>query len=236
MSETRNILITGANRGIGLEFVRQYASLGHTVYATTRDNNRSSELRQLKNEYDSDRIHILPLDVTDEASRSNLKNRLGDTPVHLFIQNAGIYGPRGLPIEAVDEKVWLQVLHVNTVSPLKLVALLRTNLNAAKKGAIIGMLSSKMGSNADNSSGGNYPYRTSKAALNCVSKSLAVDLASENIKVVALHPGWVKTDMGGPNALIDTRTSVQGLIKVLSDLTQDQSGLFINYDGRVIPW
>ena len=236
MSEAKNILITGANRGIGLEFVRQYASQGHTIYATSRDNYRSAELRQLKERYESGQVHILPLEVTDEASRSNFKDMLGDVPIHLFIQNAGIYGPRGLPIEEVDESVWLQVLHVNTVSPLKMVALLRSNLNAAKNGAIIGMLSSKMGSNADNSSGGNYPYRSSKAALNCVSKSLAVDLAAENIRVVALHPGWVKTDMGGPNALIDTKTSVQGLIHVLSNLTQEQSGLFINFDGKVIPW
>lgn len=235
MTATKNILITGTNRGIGLEFVRQYSKQGHNVYATSRDNYRSEELRQLQQTPGPGKITILPLEVTDAASRANLKNALGDTPLDLFINNAGIYGPRSIPISEIDEQVWLHVFHVNTVAPLKMVALLRSNLMAAGQ-ATVAVLSSKMGSIADNGSGGNYPYRSSKAALNCVAKNMAIDLAANNIKVVSLHPGWVQTEMGGPSALIDTATSVAGQIKVLENLTTDQCGLFINYDGKVIPW
>ena len=236
MSEAKNILITGTNRGIGLELVRQYAGQGHNIFATSRDNYRSAELRQLQEQANLGQIKILPLEVTDAASRTSFKNALGDTPLDLFINNAGIYGPRSVPISELDEREWLHVFHTNTIAPLKMVDLLRTNLCAATGGATIAVLSTKMGSIADNTSGGNYPYRSSKAAVNCVVKGLAIDLAEDNIKVVALHPGWVRTDMGGPNALIDTNTSVKGLRKVIAELSQEQSGLFINYDGSILPW
>ena len=236
MSTAKNILITGANRGIGLEFARQYAEQGHKVFATSRDNYRSAELKELQQKMPSGQIQILPLEAADDASRKAMKKHLGDVALDLFINNAGIYGPRSLPLGDIDEREWLHVLHINTVAPLKMVEVLRDNLRAAENGATVAVLSSKMGSIADNSSGGNYLYRSSKAAINCVVKSMAIDLAADNINVVSLHPGWVKTDMGGPNALIDTTTSVAGQIKVLNQLTKDQSGLFLNYDGSVIPW
>ena len=124
---------------------------------------------------------------------------------------------------------------INCIAPIKMVELLRSNLVNAGS-ATVALLSSKMGSIADNGSGGKYAYRSSKAALNAAAKSLAIDLATEQIKVVALHPGWVQTDMGGPNALIDAKTSITGMRKVIAGLKASQSGDFIGYDGTLIPW
>ena len=228
----KTMVITGANRGIGLDFVRQYQEEGWNMIAGCRAPEAATELNKLQ---EKGHLMVLPLDVANPVSRQNFCRALGSQPVHLYINNAGVYGPKMIELGNVDEDTWLEVLRINTIAPLKMVELLHQNLLAAES-STIAILSSKMGSIADNGSGGVYMYRSSKAAINAVAKSLAIDLAHDQIKVVALHPGWVQTEMGGPNALIDTQTSVGGMRRVIRQLTQPQSGSFVSYDGTLIPW
>lgn len=229
----KTVFITGANRGLGLEFSRQYLAAGNRVIATARNPEDSEGLQALKTEY-GEHLSLYPLDVTDANSRAAVSDAVGDRVIHLLINNAGYYGANN-PLGKLDEADWSKVFHVNCIGPVKMVALLRSNLGNAGS-ATVAMLSSKMGSMGDNTSGGSYVYRSSKAALNAATKSLAIDLAEEQIKVVALHPGWVLTDMGGPNALIDVTISVNGMRKVIEGLQTKQSGDFIAYDGTLVPW
>lgn len=229
----KTVFITGANRGLGLEFSRQYLAAGNRVIATARNPEDSEGLQALKTEY-GEHLSLYPLDVTDADSRAAVSDAVGDRVIHLLINNAGYYGANN-PLGKLDEADWSKVFHVNCIGPVKMVALLRSNLMNAGS-ATVAMLSSKMGSMGDNTSGGSYVYRSSKAALNAATKSLAIDLAEEQIKVVALHPGWVLTDMGGPNALIDVAISVNGMRKVIEGLQTKQSGDFIAYDGTLVPW
>ena len=229
----KTVFITGANRGLGLEFSRQYLAAGNRVIATARNPEDSEGLQALKKEY-GEHLSLYPLDVTDANSRAAVSDAVGDRVIHLLINNAGYYGANN-PLGKLDEADWSKVFHVNCIGPVKMVALLRSNLGNAGS-ATVAMLSSKMGSMGDNTSGGSYVYRSSKAALNAATKSLAIDLAEEQIKVVALHPGWVLTDVGGPNALIDVAISVNGMRKVIEGLQTKQSGDFIAYDGTLVPW
>lgn len=224
------VLITGANRGIGLEFARQYAATGWRVIATCRQPSLATELKALPGE-----VEIFALDVGDFPVLGDLAKSLKRESVDLLLANAGVYGPRPSPFGAVDDGAWEAVLRLNTIAPLKLAEAF-CDLVARSELRSMAFLSSKMGSIADNTSGGSYIYRSSKAALNVVVKSLAVDLAPRGISVAALHPGWVRTDMGGPSALIDAEVSVAGMRRVLADLTPETSGRFLNYDGCEIPW
>ena len=229
----KTVLITGANRGLGLEFTRQYLDAGNRVIATARDLDKADALRALADTH-AGQLSLHTLDVADAKSREQLSRDLKDQPIHILINNAGVHGGWGL-LGKLDENSWLQTLHINSIAPIKLVEALRANLNYAES-ATVAIMSSKMGSMEDNTSGGSYIYRSSKAALNAAARSLAIDLLRENIKVVILHPGWVRTDMGGPNGLIDPPTSIAGLRKVIANLTREQCGTFIAYDGTVIPW
>ena len=225
------VLISGANRGIGLEFARQYLQQGWRVIATCRDRAAASELRELEGA----ELEIRELDVTSKASIKELVGGLAPRSISIYINNAGVYGPRGVQFGLVKAEDWMEVLQVNTIAPLMLTQQLLSAMDTQGERKLI-YLSSKVGSIADNSSGGNYIYRSSKTALNQVVKSLAVDLEEQGFKVAALHPGWVKTDMGGPNALIEPATSVAGMIQVINDLDREGSGGFFNYDGTPIPW
>lgn len=229
----KTVLITGTNRGLGLEFVKQYLEAGQKVIATARDPAQSAELQALRERY-SKQLSLHALDVISADSRKQFAKAIGDQPVHLLINNAGVHGGWG-QLGKLNEEEWLKCLHINSIAPIKMVEALRANLANAEQ-ATVAILSSKMGSIADNTSGGSYIYRSSKAALNAAAKSLAVDLEGEKIKVVILHPGWVRTDMGGPNGLIDPPTSIGGMRRVLANLTWEQCGSFIAYDGTVIPW
>lgn len=229
----KTVLITGANRGLGLEFTRQYLANSFRVLATARAPEKASELLQLQEQYPK-ALELLPLEVTNAESRKKLVKAVGTQMIHLLINNAGYYGESN-QLTQLDEQEWLKVFHINTIAPIKLVQQLRSNLDSSGS-ATVAMLTSKMGSVADNTSGGSYLYRSSKAALNAAAKSLAIDLKEEQVKVVLLHPGWVRTDMGGPNGLIDTATSVAGMRKVIGSLNAGQSGDFIAYDGTQIPW
>ena len=227
------ILITGTNRGIGLEFTKQCLARGDRVIATCRDIEAADALKQLRSDYD--KLEIRQLDVSSTESMLEFVQLLADTPIDIFINNAGVYGPRNAKFGEVDGQLWASVLQVNSIAPLMLSQLLMPNLRRGKDKKML-YLSSKMGSIDDNSGGGSYVYRSSKTALNSAIKSLAIDLAGEGFTAAVLHPGWVLTDMGGPNALIDTKTSVAGMLKVVDDLDPQTSGSFFNYDGSIIAW
>ena len=152
-----------------------------------------------------------------------------------MLSNAGIYGSKGAGFGEVDAEEWRQVLEVNTIAPLMLVQTFVEQV-AVSQQKLVAVISSKVGSIADNSSGGSYIYRSSKTAVNQVVKSLSVDLAGRNISVISLHPGWVKTDMGGSNAEISTDESVSGLKSILQSAGPAQSGQFIEFNGNSIPW
>lgn len=222
------VLITGASRGIGLEFTRQYLDRGSRVIAACREPGAAAALQALA----CTALRILALDVADPAAIAGLPRLLDGERLAVFINNAGVYGDhQGLADTNWQE--WLAVFSVNTIAPLMLTRAVLPHMADAGK---LVYLSSKMGSIADNTGGGTYVYRSSKTALNQVVKSLSIDLAGRGLAVAALHPGWVRTDMGGPNGLIDTATSVNGLLQVIDGLDAAGSGAFYNYDGQPIPW
>ena len=221
------VLIVGANRGIGLELARQYAADGWRVHATSRHPADSSDLGSVAG------ISIHRLDVRQSAEIAALHDALQDTPLDLMIHNAGVFGPRNAGLGNLDPETWLEVLNINAIAPIKLAEALMENVLAA--GKTMAFLSSRMGSIAGGS-GGEYIYRSSKAALNAGVRNLVLDLQDRGLIAVTLHPGWVQTDMGGPGAAITVRESVQGLRQVIAGLGPEQSGRFWNYDGSEIPW
>lgn len=225
----KTVLITGANRGIGLSLVKNYLAQSWQVHATYRSKKSSQDLLELE----GDNLTCHPLDVTDYQGLSEFANAL--PALDVLINNAGYYGPKGYGFGNTDIDEWRKVLEINTIAPLKLVEALFPNLQRGQLKKIA-CLSSKVGSMTENTSGGGYIYRSSKAALNSVVKSLSNDLCSQGFTVLALHPGWVQTEMGGPNALIDTQTSAAGLVEVIKRADISRSGEFINYDGTALPW
>lgn len=231
MTTTYQVFITGANRGIGLEFVRQYAEAGWKVIACCRDIKQATSLQALVNQYPD--VRPYNLDVADFNAIEVLASELKDVKIDVLINNAGVYPHSDL--DHADPEQWLHAFKVNSMAPFKMASAFTPNLAAGQLKKLV-TLSSKMGSLDDNTSGGSYIYRTSKVAANMVMKSLAIDLKPYGIAVAALHPGWVQTEMGGPGALIDTQASVSGLRKVIEDLNLDNSGKFIAYDGKVINW
>ena len=174
------------------------------------------------------------LEVTDPDGITALAEALSGETIDVLINNAGVYGPR-VNFGHIDYKAWRHVLEVNTLAPLRLAEAFVTHLARSPR-ATLAMITSKMGSIADNTSGGSYIYRSSKAALNAVTRSLAYDLSAQKIACVVVHPGWVRTDMGGPSGLISPQTSAEGIAAVLAGLKPADSGSFFNYDGRTIPW
>lgn len=216
------VLITGANRGLGLEFARQYSADDYEVIATVRDS--SPELEALG-------IRIEKLDMADLDAVAAFGKRI-DT-LDLLIANAGTYGPRAVE-SAKDGSGWLETFAVNTVAPFLLAHSVLPQVTRSK-GKLIG-ISTKMGSIADNSSGGFIAYRSSKAALNAAWRSLAIDVRSRGVVAAVLHPGWVQTRMGGPSAPIEPGESVSGMRRVIDGLGPDQSGRFFAYDGSELPW
>lgn len=227
------ILITGCNRGLGLELTRQFAADGWRVFATCRDETSADELKALEQQYEL--LRVLRLEITDYGQMAALAQQLHGQPIDILLSNAGYYGPKGSLFGRVNRNEWRQVLEANTIAPYMLAETFCENVAASGR-KLIAVMSSKVGSIADNRSGGGYIYRTSKTAVNQVVKSLSVDLAGRGISVIALHPGWVQTEMGGPNALISAEESVAGLKKVLLHINLKRSGRFINYDGTEIPW
>lgn len=227
----QTIFITGANRGIGLEYVKQYAEQGHQVYATVREPDKATALLALAAKYPQ--IRVIALDISDIEAIRTLASQLSGVSIDILISNAGCYPESRFG--RTDAQAWLQAFQINTLTTYYLAEAFLHHMQQSAQATLIAM-TSKMGSIDDNTSGGEYIYRSTKTALNMVIKSLAMDLRPFNITVAALHPGWVRTDMGGPNGLIDTETSVRGLRSVIASLSPAQSGQFIAYDGKPIPW
>ena len=228
-----SILITGTNRGIGLEFVKHYLKNNEKIIATCRNKHSAKDLLELENT--TNNLSLVELDVSNPNSINNFTSKIAGLPIDTFISNAGVSGPKNIEFGNFNAKEWLDVFNINTIAPLIITQKILKNLRLGKDKKLV-FISSKVGSIEDNTSGGMYIYRTSKTALNQVIKSLSIDLKGENFIVVALHPGWVQTDMGGPNALIDTKTSVRGMTEAIDNLTSKNSGKFYNYDGSPIPW
>lgn len=225
------VFITGANRGLGLEFTKQYAVDGWQVLACCRAPNKADALQALAKAHQN--ITVLALDVADFTQIDALAEKLKAQAIDVLINNAGVYPESSF--ESLNMDDWAFAFRVNSMAPFKMIHAFKTHIaNSALKKAVT--LSSKMGSIDDNSGGGSYIYRSSKTAVNMVMKSLSIDLKPLGISVVTLHPGWVQTDMGGPNGLINTQTSVNGLRLVIDHVTIESSGKFIAYDGKEIAW
>jgi NAD(P)-dependent dehydrogenase (short-subunit alcohol dehydrogenase family) len=219
------VLVIGASRGIGLEFVRQYRADGAEVAATARDDAGLERLRELG-------ATALRLDVADAASASGLAWQIDGMAFDVAIVNAGVAGDRVGGLDAPTEADFDRVMRTNVLGPMRVLPQIA---EALAPGGRIAVLSSRMGSIGSRAAAGSSLYRASKAALNSVLKDASLVLRDKAV-CVAFHPGWVKTDMGGPGADIDVATSVAGMRRVLAGLAPAQSGSFVNYDGTPIPW
>ena len=221
------VLITGANRGIGLEYARQFAAKGYQVIGTARDPADAKDLAGV-----ADRVE--QLDVTDAASVAALARRLDGVAIDILVNNAGMFDRKDVTIDKVDFAMMEQTLAVNTLGPLRVTQALLPNLRAGKRRTVVSM-SSQLGS-IEASNGRWYAYRTSKAALNQVNKILSAELAAEGFIFVVLHPGWVRTDMGGASATYAPEESVSGLVAVIEKLTPADNGRFLDFKGNPLPW
>jgi NAD(P)-dependent dehydrogenase (short-subunit alcohol dehydrogenase family) len=241
------MLVTGAGRGLGLEFARQYAADGWQVVGTVRDPARATELAALAAAHPG-RVRIEALDVTDHASIDALAQRLRDggapLPIDVLINSAGTMGGGSFAQAGMnmgkfgssDFDDWQYVFRVNVAAPMKMAEAFVQHVAASGERKFVA-LSSIIGSIAKNQIGGMYAYRATKAGLNAVMRSLAIDLGRKHKVIVApLHPGWVRTDMGGPRADIDPATSVAGLRRVIAGLDAERAGRFWMYDGSELPW
>jgi len=228
----RTILISGANRGLGLEFVRQYLAAGDQVIAGVRDPARAEALNALPAR---DRLETHALDVADADSVAAFRRAVGDRPIDILIANAGVYGgDRQNRLGDIDYDAWLKAFAVNTLGPVRLADAFVDNLAKGRDRKLVA-LSSLMGSTAD-SSGGAIIYRSSKAALNNAWHSLALGLKDRGIAGFAVHPGWVQTDMGGSQAPLTPEQSIAGLRARIDEWTLADSGRFLAWDGRELPW
>ncbi|HDU8572093.1 SDR family oxidoreductase [Vibrio parahaemolyticus] len=226
------VLITGSNRGLGLEFVRQYLDKGWKVLAACRDPQQASELIELSN---AGHVELLKLDVTSEKDINALDKTLDGRAIDHLILNAGVLGDDCAKLGEMTQSKWLEVLNINTVAPALLIQALRENVAASEHKTIVG-ISTRVASIGDNGSGNMYSYRTSKAALNQILVSAAKNLAEQGVKTVAVHPGWVQTDMGGKDATFTPQESVAGIINVAESMTLETSGSFRVFDGSSIEW
>ena len=220
-------LVTGANRGLGLELVRQLTAEGHRVIATARQPNDAGELKSLD-------VQLEKLDVADPESVRELVERLAGQPIDVLINNAG-YGVKDVALAQLDVESLDVFFQINSLGPLRVTQALLPNLREGGQKIVVQM-TSKMGSIADNSSGGAYGYRASKAALNALHKSLALDLAGEGFTCVILHPGWVQTDMGTSAAPLEATESVAGMVRVIRELDASYNSAFLDFEGNRVPW
>ncbi len=240
------VLVTGASRGLGLELVRQYAADGWDVIACVRDPARATALAALAAVSQPGAGHVVveQVDLVDTASIAALAARLGERPIDVLLSAAGTMGRGSFAEEGLafggfghcEPDDWLEVYRVNVIAPMQLAEALVGNVARSAQKKIVS-LTSVIGSIGGNTVGSLYKYRASKAALNAVMRSMAIDLAaSHGIVAAPLHPGWVRTDMGGPRAPLDSMTSVRGMREVIAGLTPEKAGRFWAYDGSELPW
>jgi len=233
------VLITGANRGLGLEFAAQYAAAGWTIIACCRT--VSTQLQELDAQYSE--LSIESLDVADHASIDALAGRLSGTAIDVLLNNAGMYGNQSFAQGGVAHQAfgdtdftnWEQVLRVNLFGPMKMAEAFVAHVERSEQKKIV-TLSSMLGSMGLNDIGGMYAYRSSKAAVNMMMHSMGIDLADRGIIAVAMHPGWARTEMGGPQADIDAAEGVAGVISVIGQLDESHLGRLNAYDGSVLPY
>ncbi len=231
----KTVLITGANRGIGLEFAEQYKAAGWNVIATARSPDAAAELAALD-------VRMESLDVADQASVDALAARLKDQPIDLLINNAGISGGGDATTDASIAKLdsinldnYQRVMDVNAIGPMRVTKALLPNLRAGS-GKTVVSISSGLGSITQNTSGGFHGYRESKTALNMFMRTIAAELKGDGFICIPMSPGWVKTDMGGPQAQLTPEQSITGMRKVIDNLKPEDSGKFWNHDGTTLPW
>jgi NAD(P)-dependent dehydrogenase (short-subunit alcohol dehydrogenase family) len=225
------VLITGANRGIGLKFAEEYLKLGWNVIATCRDPSHASKLNQLAKEFES--LDIYPLEVSNTDQIHQLADALKNKPIDVLINNAGIH--RSCTLGSIDKQAWLESFAINSIAPYEVTIHLLDNILQGSLKKVIS-ITSKMGSIDDNTSGGSYIYRSSKTALNSIMRSLEHDLGHHGIATLTLHPGWVRTDMGGMGAWINVDESVAGMIKQIEMLNLSNAGRYVDYAGKKINW
>jgi NAD(P)-dependent dehydrogenase (short-subunit alcohol dehydrogenase family) len=229
------VLITGANRGLGLEYTRQYTAAGWHVIACTRQPEAAALL-----ELEQEHLRICQLEVTDHAAVDQLAADTTGTPIDILINNAGTTGPKGAPecmeysgVNNTDYEIWRQVFEVNVLGAFKVATAFHPHLALAERGLLVNM-SSDLGSMEQNTMGNMYSYRTSKTALNMMTKGFANDW--QDIISISMAPGWCRTELGGVGAEIDPAESVADQIKALDTLTTEHSGCFIDRFGKPVPW
>jgi len=233
-------LVTGANRGIGLELVRQCAATGYSVIATARNPDSATDLSTLASDY-AGLVTIAPLDVTDAESVAALAKQFENVPIDILINNAGTYGGNWKTdghrqeLRTMDYELWDEIHRVNVAGPLRMVNALLPNLKAGRRKLIVNM-SSDLGSITNNTMGGSHAYRSSKTALNMLTCGLAIDLADDGMTVISMAPGWTKTEIGGEKAHWETADSVRNQLKVIAELSTNDTGQFINLLGERVSW
>jgi NAD(P)-dependent dehydrogenase (short-subunit alcohol dehydrogenase family) len=228
------VLITGASRGLGFELAKQYAVEGWRVIACCRKPEDAIALKKLAPSA-RDMVSVVAMDVADNDTVRNAALTLKDVVVDILINSAGIAGVPQQSTGQIDYASWARVLDVNTMGPLRVLEAFTDNLARSERRLVV-TITSGMGSLADNTSGGSIAYRSSKAAVNMVMRSAAIDLAPRGITCVLINPGWVKTDMGGPDATLSPQQSVSAMRRLIETLGPNDSGKFYNYDGREYPW
>jgi NAD(P)-dependent dehydrogenase (short-subunit alcohol dehydrogenase family) len=228
-----NVLITGANRGIGLELARTYAKAGDRVLAFCRSPNDAKALNALA-AASGGKVTVHAMDVGDGASITAAAKALGDTPIDILINNAGVMGGNPQTLQSIDFEAWLDALKVMTIGPFRVVQAFLPNLKKAAAPKVM-TVTSQLGASTW-PFGGTYAYSSAKAGVNKVMQTLALDLKGDNIAVSMIHPGWVKTDMGGPNADITPEESASGIHKVIAGLGMGQTGKFFKWNGDIHPW
>jgi NAD(P)-dependent dehydrogenase (short-subunit alcohol dehydrogenase family) len=231
----KRVLITGSNRGIGLALARESLARGDRVFATCRDPDEAAELHALAAEH-GDRLTILRLDVTEEETIETSVEAVQaeEDGLELLINNAGI-SPSGERLGRLHAETMLHTFHVNAVGPMMVAQNYLDLLRSGDDPKILN-ISSRLGSLTLKSSGGRYSYCSSKAALNMLTRALAFDLRSDDIAVLTMHPGWVRTDMGGSGAPVEPSESARGILRVADELTMSDTGGFYTYQGREVPW
>jgi len=227
-----SVLITGANRGLGLEFTKQYAESGYRVFACARDPAGAEELTKLAARHASVSTHAL--EVGSAESVAALARTLASEPIDVLLNNAGVMGPERQHVGDIDFEAMVDTFRVNTVGPLRLADAFTEHVARSERKLMVA-ITSGMGSISD-SSGGYYAYRASKAALNMTFRNLALDLKKRGIAAVVINPGWVQTDMGGARAPLPVDQSIRAMRKVLDGVTLAESGRFLNYDGGGFAW
>jgi NAD(P)-dependent dehydrogenase (short-subunit alcohol dehydrogenase family) len=233
------ILITGSNRGLGLEFAKQYCEAGWQVLATCRDPDGATELQALRAARPALEIH--PLDVADFATIDRLAATLAGRPIDVLLNNAGVFGPR--PVDGRDPRqsfgtmdydIWSEVLRVNLMAPMKMAEAFVGHVAASTQRKIVAI--SSIEGSMERAKGGIYAYKTSKAALNMLMHNLSFDVAARGIVTAAFCPGWIKTRMGGAFAPLEAPPSIAGLRRVIEGLTPQTSGRFWLWSGEALPW